>query len=152
MHICGICLHSKRVYVLDYWDPIGGRLFVSMDVTFHGEEPHYTKENDIDPFLEEFSSVIESDNREGENANGDEQHDGAEVPCEEVIVRTIPCPVNESVVQKMVASDAQENEEVNMRSDAQGNEGVNMRSDAEENEEVIVGTIPCPTNGGEKRR
>jgi hypothetical protein len=50
--------------------------------------------------------------------------------------------MNESVVHKMVASDAQENEEVAMGNDAQ------------ENEEVIVGTIPCPTkeseNQGEK--
>ena len=48
------------------WDPIGKRLFVSMNVTFREEEPYYTKKGDLDPFLEEFSSVIESDSREGE--------------------------------------------------------------------------------------
>jgi hypothetical protein len=125
------------------WDPTGRMLFLSMDVTFREKEPYYTKKNDFDPFLEEFSSVTESDSREGENENGDVQHDdGVGVAREEVIVGTIPCPMNESVVHKMVASDAQENEEVAMGNDAQ------------ENEEVIVGTIPCPTkeseNQGEK--
>ena len=47
------------------WDPIGKRLFVSMDVTFREFEPYYTKQCDLDAFLEEFSSVIESDCREG---------------------------------------------------------------------------------------
>jgi hypothetical protein len=124
------------------WDPIGKRLFVSMDVTFREEEPYYTKKNDIDPFLEEFSSVIKTDSREGKNENDDEQGDG-EVTREEVIVGTIPCPMNESVVQKMMTSDAQENEEVYMRSDVEENK--------EENEEVIVGKIPCPTSGSEKQ-
>jgi len=55
-----------------YWDPIGRRLFVSMDVAFREEESYYTKKVDLDPFLEEFSSVIESDSREGENENGDD--------------------------------------------------------------------------------
>ena len=47
------------------WDLVGKKLFVSMDVTFHEEEPYYTKKCDVDPFLEEFSSVTESDSREG---------------------------------------------------------------------------------------
>ena len=38
---------------------------MSMDVTFREEEPYYTKKCDVDPFLEEFSSVTESDSREG---------------------------------------------------------------------------------------
>jgi len=36
-----------------------------MDVTFRESEPYYTKQCDLDAFLEEFSSVIESDCREG---------------------------------------------------------------------------------------
>jgi hypothetical protein len=81
------------------WDPIGRRLFVSMDVTFREEEPYYTKKNDLDPFLEEFSSLAESESREGESEDGDVQHNGKKVTCEEVLVGTIPCPMNESVVQ-----------------------------------------------------
>jgi len=53
-----------------YWDPIGKRLFISMDVTFREEEPYYTKKCDLDPFLEEFSLVTKSDSREGVNENG----------------------------------------------------------------------------------
>ena len=41
-----------------------------MDVTFHEEEPYYTKKCDVDPFLEEFSSVTESDSREGGKEKG----------------------------------------------------------------------------------
>jgi hypothetical protein len=35
-------------------------------VTFQECEPYYTKKGDLDQFLEEFSSIIESDSREGE--------------------------------------------------------------------------------------
>jgi hypothetical protein len=38
---------------------------VSMDVTFRESEPYYTKPCDLDPLLEEFSSVTEGDYREG---------------------------------------------------------------------------------------
>ena len=44
-----------------YWDPIGMRLFVSMDVTFRECEPYYIKKGDLDQFLEEFSPVNTSD-------------------------------------------------------------------------------------------
>ena len=43
------------------WDPIGKRLFVSMDVTFHEEEPYYIRKDDLDQFLGELSPVNESD-------------------------------------------------------------------------------------------
>ena len=43
---------------------------MSIDVTFHEEEPYYTKKCDLDPFLEEFSLVTKSDSREGVNENG----------------------------------------------------------------------------------
>ena len=86
------------------WDPIGKRLFVSMNVTFHEEEPYYTKKGDLDPFLEEFSSVIESDSRERENENGDVQNDG--VTHEKVVVGTIPCPINEHGGSGDLASEA----------------------------------------------
>jgi len=36
-------------------------------VTFRESEPYYTKQCDLDVFLEEFSLVTESDCREGEN-------------------------------------------------------------------------------------
>lgn len=49
------------------WDPVGRRLFVSMDMTFREFEPYYEKKGDLDQFLEELSSVNESDSREGEN-------------------------------------------------------------------------------------
>jgi hypothetical protein len=49
------------------WDPIRKKLFVSMDVTFCEFESYYIKPGDLDPFLEEFPSVTESDSREGEN-------------------------------------------------------------------------------------
>jgi hypothetical protein len=52
------------------WDPIGRRLFVSMDVTFRETEPYYTKKGDLDQFLEEFSLVNGSDCREGEDDGG----------------------------------------------------------------------------------
>ncbi|CAO2199022.1 unnamed protein product [Urochloa humidicola] len=99
------------------WDPIGKRLFVSMDVTFREEEPYYTKKGDLDPFLEELSSVTESDNREGENKNSNGQDD--DVPHERVVVGTIPCPVSENG---------------------------NGQDDSVPHERVVVGTIPCPVS------
>ena len=66
------------------WDPIGKKLFVSMDVTFRESEPYYTKPCDLDLFLEEFSPVTQGDSREGENRGVATQ--------QEVIVGTIPCP------------------------------------------------------------
>jgi hypothetical protein len=47
------------------WDPVGRKLFVSMDVTLREFEPYYTKKGDLEQFLEEFSSVNESDSRGG---------------------------------------------------------------------------------------
>src|SRR6266498_2896809 len=61
------------------WDPIGKRLFVSMDVTFHEWEPYYKTQDDLAQFLEEFSPAPEGACREGKN--------------EKVIVGTIPCPM-----------------------------------------------------------
>jgi len=76
------------------WDPIGKRLFVSMDVTFRESEPYYTQPGDLDPLLEEFSSVTEDDCREGENGVDDTGVDDTE---KRVIVGTIPCPVSNSL-------------------------------------------------------
>jgi hypothetical protein len=59
-----------------------------MDVTFRELEPYYVKPWDLDPFLEEFSLVTESDSREGENEGADTQ--------EEVIVGIILCPMDRS--------------------------------------------------------
>jgi hypothetical protein len=49
------------------WDPVGKKLFVSMDVTFREFEPCYTKSWNLDSFLEEFCSVTESEIRERED-------------------------------------------------------------------------------------
>jgi hypothetical protein len=68
------------------WDPIGKKLFVSMDVTFRESESYYTKSCDLDPLLEEFSLITESDSREGENRGAAAQ--------QEVIVGTISCPMD----------------------------------------------------------
>jgi len=78
-----------------------------MDVTFREEEPYYTKKCDLDPFLEEFSSVTESDSREGGNENGknsDVQND--DVTHENVVVGSIPCPINEYSGSGDLASEA----------------------------------------------
>ena len=80
------------------WDPIGKKLFVSMDVTFREFEPYYTKPWDLDPFLKELSSVTESDSREGEN--GCVQNEGA--AREEVIVGTVPCPMDVPAAREVV--------------------------------------------------
>jgi hypothetical protein len=52
------------------WDPIGKRLFVSMDVTFREEDPYYRNKVDLDQILEDFSPVDGGDRREGEDDNG----------------------------------------------------------------------------------
>ena len=80
------------------WDPVAKKLFVSMDVTFREFEPYYTKSWDLDPFLEEFSSVTEGDSREGENDEG-------VVAQKEVIVGDIPCPMDVSETPKAVDQD-----------------------------------------------
>jgi hypothetical protein len=68
-----------------------------MDVTFREFDPYYTKPWDLDPFLEEFSSVTESDSREGENEGATAQ--------KEVIVGAIPCPMDVSATQEEVDQD-----------------------------------------------
>jgi len=87
------------------WDPIGKKLFVSMDVTFREFEPYYVKSWDLDPFLEEFSSVTMSYSREGEN-------EGADADAQkEVIVGTIPYPMNRSGTQEVIHQDNGDNGE-----------------------------------------
>jgi hypothetical protein len=39
------------------WDPIGRRLFVSMDVTFREEDPYYTKKVNLEQIMDDFSRV-----------------------------------------------------------------------------------------------
>jgi hypothetical protein len=41
------------------WNLVGRKLFVSMDVTFREFVPYYTNKDDLNQFLEEFSSVTE---------------------------------------------------------------------------------------------
>jgi hypothetical protein len=68
-----------------------------MDVTFREFDPYYTKPWDLDPFLEEFSSVTKSDSIEGENEGATAQ--------KEVIVGAIPCPMDVSATQEEVDQD-----------------------------------------------
>jgi hypothetical protein len=67
------------------WDPIGRKLFMSMDVRFHDEEPYYTNKGDLDQFLKDFCPVTVRDHREGED-NGGEGGDLANGAPGEVIV------------------------------------------------------------------
>lgn len=96
------------------WDPIGKRLFVSMDVTFCELELYYTNKDDLDSFLEECTSVPAGDCTEGESENvggviHEEEVVVGTVPCpmihEEVVVGTILCPMNEPTAQETVARD-----------------------------------------------
>jgi hypothetical protein len=119
------------------WDPVGKKLFVSMDVTFREFESYYTKLWDLDPLLEEFSSVTESDSREGES--GSVQNEGEAQ--KGVIIGAIPCPVGVTTTKEVVNPD---NEVVNpdnvvgMRNDDHEDENVEVIDNT--NEEVIVGT------------
>jgi hypothetical protein len=114
------------------WDPVGKRLFVSMDVTFREFEPYYTKPWDLDPLLEEFSSVTEGDSREGENEGADAQ--------KEVIVGTISCPMDRSGIQEVIHQDNGECE----GEEIVGNEVVDdeieesIDEGSEENREIVA--------------
>jgi hypothetical protein len=120
------------------WDPVGRKLFVSMDVTFREFEPYYTKKGDLDQSLEEFSSVNESDSREGEN---DCEHSNEDNNTLGEIIGTIPSPqVDDAIRTVDTAND-------NERCDVEDDDVVvdNERTDVEDDEVVVVGTIPCPT-------
>jgi len=125
-----------------------------MDVTFREEEPYYTNKCDLDPFLEEFSSVTESDSREGGNEygeNGDVQNDG--VTHEKVVVGTIPCPINEYGGSGDLASEASEGVIVGGAEDVEALGGVSGDHDGpsidgqegmEDGEAVVGGGNPMP--------
>ena len=66
---------------------------------FREFEPYYTKSWDLDPFLEEFSSVTDGDSREGENEEADVDAQKG------VIVGTIPCPMDRSGIEKVIHQD-----------------------------------------------
>jgi hypothetical protein len=96
-----------------------------MDVMFREFEPYYTKPRDLDPLLEEFSSVTEGDSREGENIGVAAQ--------EEMIVGAIPCPMDVSKVQEKVV------DQNNVEDLSGGNEnGENGEMINDESEEVVV--------------
>ena len=119
-----------------------------MDVTFREEEPYYTKKCDLDPFLEEFSSVTESDSREGVNENGkngDVQNDG--VTHEKVVVGTIPCPINEFGDSRDLASEAsggviaggvEEDEASGGVSENHDDPSIDCQQEMEDGEHVVV--------------
>ena len=106
-------------------------------MTFREFEPYYTKPWDLDPFLEEFSSVTDGDSREGEN-------EGDVAQKEEVIVGAIPCPMDVSEVQEEVdldnAMDMMSAEMIENGEMTGGDESEEMI--VKGSEEVIVGTNP----------
>ncbi|WVZ66155.1 hypothetical protein U9M48_015421 [Paspalum notatum var. saurae] len=80
------------------WDPVGKRLFVTMDVTFREWEPYYKNQDDLTQFLEEISPTTECDGQE-----------------EEAVVGTIPCPsehIDEGVQVESLVEDSGTEEEV----------------------------------------
>jgi hypothetical protein len=83
------------------WDPVGRKLFVSMDVTFREFEPYYTNKCDIDQFLEEFSLVNESDSREGENSY---MHSGDGTQERVITGGTFSSPQDEMVTHERMTS------------------------------------------------
>jgi hypothetical protein len=105
------------------WDPIRRRLFVSIDVTFREFEPYYSNKCDLDHFLDEFSSVNESDCREGGSDSK-----GENSTQEKTVVGRIPTtlvPLVDETISKT--------------------NGFEERNDVhDDNEVVVVGTIPCP--------
>nr|ABA94321.1 retrotransposon protein, putative, unclassified [Oryza sativa Japonica Group] len=113
------------------WDPIERRLFVSMDVTFREFEPYYKSKGDLDQFLEEFSTVMEVDSREGER----ERENG-----EAVVIGSIPCSIDDASKEVVeVIEDTQDEDREMVPHEEDGEEG-----------EVVVGTIPCPMEGAER--
>ena len=116
------------------WDPIGKRLFVSMDVTFREEEPYYTKKGDLDQFLDEFSLVNESDHREGED-DGVQSSDPVRGVSGEVIVGGV-------VPQDVEVPSSGDSGE------GSGDTSVEGQVEMVNDDVVVVGTILCPT--GEK--
>jgi len=110
-----------------------------MDVTFREFEPYYTKPWDLDP-LEEFSSVTESDSREGEN-------EGAAAQKKVIVGGAIPCPMDVSKVQEEVVDQDNQDNVVDMRSGSHENgEMIDGKSEeviVEGGEEMIDGTYLC---------
>nr|AAP21414.1 putative polyprotein [Oryza sativa Japonica Group]ABF99446.1 retrotransposon protein, putative, unclassified [Oryza sativa Japonica Group] len=122
------------------WDPIGRRLFVSMDVTFREFEPYYKSKGDLDQFLEEFSTVMEVDSREGERERGDiHEKNVGDKNGEAVVIGSIPCSIDDASKVVEVIEDTQDEDREMVPHEEDGEEG-----------EVVVGTIPCPMEGAER--
>jgi hypothetical protein len=138
---CIFVVYSSTQKGYKYWDPVERKLFVSMDVTFQMFVPYYTNKDDLDQFLEEFSSVTESDSREGENNYG---HSSGDNDTQYEIVGTIPSShANDDVEinEVVVDSNVEDNEVVD--NNVEDNEVViqDERSNVENNEVVVVGTL-----------
>jgi hypothetical protein len=139
---------TQKVYKC--WDPIGRRLFVSMDVTFREAKPYYTKKDDLDQFLEELSPVNGSDCREGEDDGGQLSGDVASGTIGEVIVGGV---VPQDMAEVMTPEEVP-NDEISCGNDDPSNDGHEEVEGEEivvirDEEVVVVGTIPCPT--GDKK-
>jgi hypothetical protein len=93
--------------------------------------------------LEEFSSVNESDSKEGENNC---EHNSGDNNTQGEIIGTIPPSHIDDRSRTMYVANENERNDVKDNEVEAGNE----RSNAEDNEVVVVGTIPCPTNPGDE--
>jgi hypothetical protein len=97
------------------WDPIGKKLYVSMDVTFREWEPYYKNQEDLAQFWEEISPDDEEVlRREGEKIEGH---------------------VGDSEVVGIIPSYGEPKK---------GSEGEELSEDDNIQEGVVVETIPCP--------
>ena len=129
------------------WDPIGKRLFVSMDVTFHEEEPYYIRKDDLDQFLEEFSPINESDHREGEAGINSQGSDPASGVSGGVIIGGI-VPQDVEVIGPEISSNDECHDERNCEGNGDDEPNIDSQEEMEDSDVVVVGTIPCPM--GEK--
>eukprot|EP00267_Zea_mays_P045028 XP_020397263.1 uncharacterized protein LOC109941162 [Zea mays] len=126
------------------WDPIGKRLLVSMDVTFHEEDPYYRKKVDPYQILEGFSPVDGGDCREGEDDSGqgsdEASGDEASGASGGVIVGgMIPLEVEKGIATQILSNDESSGDH--------GDPTINIQEETKDDEAVIVGSIPCSTAG-----
>ena len=118
------------------WDPIGRRLFVSMDVIFREEEPYYTKKGDLDQFLEDFSLVNGSDRREGEDDGGEGIDLASRAPGEVIVGGMVPQDMNEMITSEISWSDKKVDS---------ADDDPSSQEEMDDDDVVVVGIIPCPT-------
>jgi hypothetical protein len=115
------------------WDPIGRRLFVSMDVTFREEEPYYTKKVDLDHILKDFSLVHGRVRTEGEDDSAqDDCGQGSRASRGVIVGGMIPPAMEEEITTEILSS---------------GERSSDDHKETKDDEVVIVGSIPCSAGG-----